>query len=84
MAHKKYHYYVVACGTTKGIYDNWERCRMQVECYKGNRYKGFYSLEEAVLFAEQAMDMGEQIAVELCGEKTMEYVGNLDHLNQTA
>lgn len=46
MAHKKYHYYVVACGTTKGIYDNWERCRMQVECYKGNRYKGYYSLKE--------------------------------------
>lgn len=59
MAHKKYGYYTVAQGEEKGIYDDWETCRTRVDRYKGNRYKGFYTLEEAVAYAQKHIALEE-------------------------
>ena len=43
----KQNYYVVLVGRTPGIYTNWEDCKSQVNGYKGAKYKGFKSIQEA-------------------------------------
>ena len=43
----KKQYYVVIKGRTPGIYTNWEDCKAQVNGYKGAKYKGFKSIQEA-------------------------------------
>ena len=40
-------YYVVWIGLEPGIYDSWEKCRQQVEGWKGAVYKGFATIQEA-------------------------------------
>lgn len=45
---KKMKYYVVWEGHSPGVYDSWEECRLQVEGYKGAKYKAFGSQVEAV------------------------------------
>jgi viroplasmin and RNaseH domain-containing protein len=40
-------WYVVFKGHCPGVYDNWEECHEQVSGFKGNRYKGYKSREEA-------------------------------------
>ena len=84
MAHKKYCYYVVASGVKKGIFDKWERCREQVDHFKGNCYKGFHSLEEAVSYAEESIDKEERVAVEIHGEISEEFIKDLKRWNLTA
>ena len=46
MASKK-RYYVVLVGRSCGIFQTWEDCEKQVKGYKGARYKGFKTREEA-------------------------------------
>ncbi len=84
MAHKKYRYYVVVSGLRIGIFDNWERCREQVDRFKGNCYKGFYSLEEAVSFAKQSMNREERVTVEIHGSVSECLIEDLNYLNLTA
>ena len=50
MAKKKY--YCVIKGRTPGIYTNWEDCKAQVNGYKGAKYKGFKSIQEAQQYIE--------------------------------
>ncbi|MBR6757296.1 MAG: ribonuclease H family protein [Bacteroidaceae bacterium] len=45
---RKTKYYVVWEGYSPGVYDSWEECRLQVEGYKGAKYKAFDSQIEAV------------------------------------
>ena len=45
MAKKKY--YCVIKGRTPGIYTNWEDCKAQVNGFKGSKYKGFTTMEQA-------------------------------------
>lgn len=45
---KKSKYYVVWAGHATGVYDSWEECRLQVEGYKGAKYKAFDSQEKAI------------------------------------
>lgn len=40
-------YYVVWKGKVPGIYDNWEKCKSQVEGFRGAKYKSFLTAEEA-------------------------------------
>lgn len=80
MAHKKYKYYTVAKGGEKGIFDNWERCKEQVAYFKGNCYKGFYSFEDAVTFAQDHIGAEEQITVEAQGRRRIEYVKDLSSM----
>ena len=46
MANKE-KYYVVWVGVTPGIYTSWTDCQLQVNGYKGARYKSFGSRSEA-------------------------------------
>lgn len=45
---KKAKYYVVWEGFAPGVYDSWDECQLQVEGYKGAKYKAFDSQEDAV------------------------------------
>ena len=49
----KKNYYVVLVGRTPGIYQNWEDCKSQVNGYKGAKYKGFKSIQEAQQYIEE-------------------------------
>ncbi|MFW6275933.1 MAG: viroplasmin family protein [bacterium] len=40
-------YYVIWIGHKTGIVDNWDECLQRTKGYKGARYKGFKTLEEA-------------------------------------
>ena len=44
----KFKYYVVWEGFAPGIYESWEECRLQVENFKGAKYKSFDSKEAAI------------------------------------
>ena len=44
---KKLKYYVVWEGHKKGIYNSWEECRVQINNFKGAKYKSFGSLKDA-------------------------------------
>lgn len=46
MATKK-KFYVVLKGRRCGIFQTWEDCEAQVKGFKGSKYKGFKTLEEA-------------------------------------
>ncbi|WP_129595778.1 viroplasmin family protein [Anaerophilus nitritogenes] len=48
MAQKKY--YAVKSGRNKGIFDNWQECKNQIQCYSGAIYKSFSSYEDAYKF----------------------------------
>ena len=43
----KWSYYAVARGKKVGIYTNWNACKVQVDGFKGAKYKGFNSKEDA-------------------------------------
>lgn len=45
---KKSKYYVVWEGLAPGVYSSWEECRLQVEGYRGAKYKAFDSQVEAI------------------------------------
>ena len=44
---KKIKYYVVWEGHKSGVYNTWEKCKEQINNYKGAKYKSFLSLKEA-------------------------------------
>lgn len=46
MPQKKY--YVVWAGHDTGVFDSWEECKLQVENFKGARYKSFTSKQDAI------------------------------------
>ncbi len=52
----KYKYYVVWEGRVRGIYNNWEDCKEQVENYKGAKYKSFDNIEDATEAFRNAPD----------------------------
>ena len=41
-------YYVVWEGHVPGIYETWEDCLLQINGYKGAKYKSFNSKEQAI------------------------------------
>ena len=43
---KKPKFYVVWEGARPGIYTNWPDCQLQIQGYKGARYKAFSSIME--------------------------------------
>ena len=43
----KKHFYVVLVGRTPGIYTNWSDCEKQVKKFKGSKFKGFATMEQA-------------------------------------
>lgn len=45
---KKSKYYVVWEGLAPGVYNSWEECRLQVEGFRGAKYKAFDSQVEAI------------------------------------
>ena len=49
----KYEFYAVAKGRKTGIYSNWEDCKLQTEKFKGPKFKGFHSNEEAQKFIDE-------------------------------
>ena len=51
MAKKKY--YCVINGRAPGIYNDWESCKAQVNGFKGAKYKGFKSIQEAQQYIEE-------------------------------
>ena len=44
---KKLKYYVVWEGHKKGVYNSWEECKVQINNFKGAKYKSFESLKDA-------------------------------------
>lgn len=44
---KKQKYYVVWEGREKGIFDSWEKCKIQIDGFPEAKYKSFESLNEA-------------------------------------
>ncbi|MEA3451317.1 MAG: viroplasmin family protein, partial [Bacteroidota bacterium] len=44
---KKKKFYVVWEGKQRGIFDNWNECKAQIEGIKGAKYMGFYTKAEA-------------------------------------
>ena len=45
---KKQKYYVVWDGHRTGVFDSWEACKLQINGFKGAKYKSFSSKQEAV------------------------------------
>ena len=43
-------FYAVRNGKINGVYESWDECKKQVMGFKGARYKGFETREEAVAF----------------------------------
>ena len=43
----KYAFYAVARGRNIGLYSNWTECEMQVGGFKGAKFKGFNSQDDA-------------------------------------
>ena len=43
----KWSHYAVANGRKKGIFTNWGDCKKQIDGFKGARFKGFNSREDA-------------------------------------
>jgi len=54
MSKKKKKFYVVWDGNEPGIYDSWEKCKLQTKNYPQAKYKSFPNKETA----EEAFDMG--------------------------
>ena len=44
---KKLKYYVVWKGHKKGVYNSWEECKVQINSFKGAKYKSFENLKDA-------------------------------------
>ena len=43
----KWTYYAVAKGRKVGLFTTWAACKVQVDGFKGAKYKGFNSKEDA-------------------------------------
>ena len=43
----KWTFYAVAKGRKAGLFTNWGDCKKQVDGFKGAKYKGFNSKEDA-------------------------------------
>lgn len=74
-------FYVVIRGRFSGIFDAWEICKDQVQCRENNKYKGFYTLKEAVAYFRVNMfdiDTESGYVCQLMGRK--EYFDNATEL----
>ena len=49
----KKQYYVVLKGRTPGIYQTWEDCEKQVKKFKGAKFKGFATMEQAQQYIQE-------------------------------
>ena len=49
----KKNFYAVVKGHVPGIYENWSDCEINIKGYKGQEYKGFSSLKEALKWYEE-------------------------------
>lgn len=49
----KKQYYVVLKGRTPGIYQTWDDCKEQVNGFKGSKFKGFATIQEAEQYIEE-------------------------------
>ena len=47
-------FYAVAKGLKTGVFTSWSDCKVQIDGFKGARYKKFDSREEAEQFVSQA------------------------------
>ena len=47
MGKTKWNFYAVARGRQVGLYPTWNECKTQVDGYKGARFKGFISKDDA-------------------------------------
>lgn len=57
MAQRKF--YVVWEGLQPGIYDSWEECKLQIDGYKGAKYRAYDSCEAATEAFRKKMDAEE-------------------------
>ena len=51
---KKFNFYAVSKGYKKGIYSTWEDTDPQVNGFKGNRFKGYFDLKDAISAMQRA------------------------------
>ena len=47
MGKNKWAFYAVAKGRNVGLFSTWNECKIQIDGYKGARFKGFNSKEDA-------------------------------------
>lgn len=76
--------YYVVCRRKLGIFDSWNKCKDQVEGYRGARYKSFEKLEPAVIYIEQNMPGGECYILKINGEDNFyhDYIQFIDDLER--
>ncbi|MBE6335382.1 MAG: ribonuclease H [Lentimicrobiaceae bacterium] len=55
-------YYVVWNGRQIGVFSDWESCKMQIENFKGARYKSFPNRETAEAAFKAGHDVGSQMS----------------------
>lgn len=65
-------FYVVLRRRFCGVFDSWDLCKSQVQCYENNRYQSFYTLDEAVAFLRQHRYEAESESGFTCRLKEME------------
>ncbi|KAL7633037.1 UNVERIFIED_CONTAM: hypothetical protein RMT77_016613 [Armadillidium vulgare] len=53
--------YVVVQGREPGIYSSWEECQLQVNNFKGMRFKKFSNKEDALLYFEKSINIIETL-----------------------
>jgi len=57
MSKQKNRFYVIWEGAERGVFESWEECRVRIDGYKGAKYKGFPSIQEAkVAFTSNSFD----------------------------
>lgn len=49
-------FYAVAIGRKKGVFTNWNECKIQIDDFKGAVYKKFATIEEATDFVQDYSD----------------------------
>ena len=49
----KKNFYCVIKGRTPGIYTNWSDCEKQVKKFKGAKFKGFATMEQAQQYIQE-------------------------------
>lgn len=58
-------YYVVTQGRCCGVFDNWYHCKLQIEGCPYSKYRGFGSLNAAVIYINQEMELVDEYAAYL-------------------
>lgn len=74
-------FYVVLRGRFCGVFDSWDQCKSQVQCYENNRYQGFCTLDEAVaFFMQHRYETESESGYTCCLKETEEYFAGPDDL----